>query len=68
LAERSLEPVVGGWFRWDRRVLATEPVDPFAFLGDVHCPVQVLAGAESDVMPPASAERFAQAIRTRRSS
>ena len=63
LAERALEPVEGGWrFRWDRRVLATEPVDPFAFLGDVNCPVQVLAGAESDVMAPASAERFAQAI------
>ena len=63
LAERSLEPVEGGWrFRWDRRVLATEPVDPFAFLGGVNCPVQVLAGVESDVMAPASAERFAQAI------
>ena len=31
VAERSLEPVEGGWrFRWDRRVLDTEPVDPFA--------------------------------------
>jgi pimeloyl-ACP methyl ester carboxylesterase len=63
LAERSLEPVDGGWrFRWDRRVLATEPVDPFAFLGDVECPVHVMAGAESDVMPSASARRFANAI------
>jgi pimeloyl-ACP methyl ester carboxylesterase len=63
LAERSLEQVDGGWrFRWDRRVLATEPVDPFAFLSDVECPVTVMAGAESDVMPPAAAERFAEAI------
>jgi pimeloyl-ACP methyl ester carboxylesterase len=63
LDERSLEPVDGGWrFRWDRRVLATEPVDPFVFLGDVECPVQVMAGAESDVMPSASARGFANAI------
>jgi pimeloyl-ACP methyl ester carboxylesterase len=63
LAERSLEQVEGGWrFRWDRRVLATEPVDPFAFLPDVDCPVTVMAGSESDVMPPAAAERFAHAI------
>jgi 3-oxoadipate enol-lactonase len=63
LAKRSLEPADGGWrFRWDRRVLATEPVDPFAFLGDVQCLVHVLAGAESEVMPPPSAERFAEAI------
>jgi pimeloyl-ACP methyl ester carboxylesterase len=63
LAERSLEPVEDGWrFRWDRRVLATEPVDPFVFLGDVACPVQVIAGVESDVMPPPAAARFAAAI------
>ena len=43
LAERSIEPAAGGWrFRWDRRVLATEPVDPFAFLSDVSCPAQVM--------------------------
>ena len=53
LAERSIEQVEGGWrFRWDRRVLATEPVDPFAFLGRVRCPAHVIAGSESDVMPP----------------
>jgi 3-oxoadipate enol-lactonase len=63
LAERSLEPVEGGWrFRWDRRVLATEPVAPFEFLQDVQCPVEVMAGAESDVMPPAAARAFAEAI------
>jgi pimeloyl-ACP methyl ester carboxylesterase len=63
LAERSLEQVEGGWrFRWDRRVLATEPVDPFAFLADVRCPTRVMAGTESDVMPPAAAERFAAEI------
>ena len=63
LAERALEAVDGGWrFRWDRRVLSTEPVDPFAFLGAVRCPVHVVAGAESAVMPPASARRFADAI------
>jgi pimeloyl-ACP methyl ester carboxylesterase len=63
LVERSVEQVDGGWrFRWDRRVLATEPVDPFAFLGDVACAVTVMAGAESDVMPPTAAERFAEAI------
>jgi pimeloyl-ACP methyl ester carboxylesterase len=63
LAERSLEPVEGGWrMRWDRRVLATEPVDPFAFLPHVSCAVRVLAGSESDVMPPDSATRFAAAI------
>ena len=60
LAERAIEAVDGGWrFRWDRRVLATEPVDPFAFLGRVPCPVHVLAGSESNVMPPDSARRFA---------
>lgn len=63
LAERSLELAEGSWrFRWDRRVLATEPVDPYAFLGDVTCRVEVMAGAESDVMPPDSARRFAEAI------
>lgn len=63
LAERSLEPVEDGWrFRWDRRVLATEPVDPFAFLQDVKCPVLVMAGAESEVMPQAAARAFADAI------
>jgi pimeloyl-ACP methyl ester carboxylesterase len=63
LAERSLEPVEEGWLlRWDRRVLASEPVDPFAFLRRVSCPVQVLAGAQSDVMPPERARRFADAI------
>ena len=63
LAQRSLEPVEGGWrFRWDRRVLATEPVDPFAFLSDVRCPVEVMAGADSDVMPPEAARTFANAI------
>ena len=63
MAERSLEPVAGGWrFRWDRRVLATDPVEPFAFLGRVPCPVRVLAGAESRVMPPGRARAFAEAI------
>jgi pimeloyl-ACP methyl ester carboxylesterase len=63
LAARSIEEADGGWrFRWDRRVLATEPVDPFAFLPHVRCPVHVVAGARSEVMPPASARRFADAI------
>lgn len=63
LAERAIEPADGGWrFRWDRRVLATEPVDPFAFLGRVRCPVLVIAGSESYVMPPDKAQRFAEAI------
>ena len=63
LAERSLEAAAGGWrFRGDRRVLATEPVAPFAFLGKVRCPVTVIAGAESPVMPPAAARLFAAAI------
>ena len=63
LAERAIEHAEGGWrFRWDRRVLATEPVDPFAFLGRVRCPVHVIAGSESAVMPPAKAQRFAEAI------
>lgn len=63
LAERSLEPAGGGWrLRWDRRVLATEPVEPFGFLGDVPCPVRVLAGTESAVMPPERARAFAEAI------
>jgi 3-oxoadipate enol-lactonase len=63
LAERAIERVDGGWrFRWDRRVLATEPVDPFAFLDRVQCHAQVIVGAESEVMPPDSARRFAEAI------
>jgi pimeloyl-ACP methyl ester carboxylesterase len=63
LAERALEQVGGGWrFRWDRRVLATEPVEPFRFLGRVPCPVHVLAGTESPVMPPDRARAFAAAI------
>jgi len=43
-------------------VLATEPVDPFAFLGHVRSPTRVLAGSASEVMPPDRAERFAAAI------
>ena len=63
LAERSVEPCNGGWrFRWDRRVLAAEPVDPFAFLSDVRCPTHVMAGSQSNVMPPDKAHRFAEAI------
>lgn len=63
LAERAIEPIDGGWrFRWDRRVLATEPVDPFAFLGGVPCPAHVMAGSESHVMPADGARRFADAI------
>jgi len=63
LAERAIEAVDGGWrFRWDRRVLAPEPVDPFAFLPDVRCRVHVQAGSESEVMPPDAARRFAAAI------
>ena len=63
LVQRSIEEIAGGWrFRSDRRVLATEPVDPFAFLREVECPVLVMAGAQSEVMPPAAAERFSAAI------
>jgi 3-oxoadipate enol-lactonase len=63
MAERSLEQADGGWrLRWDRRVLATEPVEPFSFLGRVTCPVRVLAGATSAVMPPRSARAFGAAI------
>jgi len=63
LGERSLEQAEGGLrFRWDRRVLATEPVEPFGFLAQVTCPVHVLAGAESTVMPPERARAFAAAI------
>ena len=53
LAERGIEEADGGWrLRWDRRVLDSEPVDPFAFLPRVGCAVHVMAGSESDVMPP----------------
>jgi pimeloyl-ACP methyl ester carboxylesterase len=63
LAARSLEEADGGWrFRWDRRVLASEPVNPYAFLGGVRCPTHVVAGARSEVMPPEAARRFAEAI------
>lgn len=63
LAERSIEPVEGGWrLRWDRRVLATEPVAPFGFLSAVRCPVDVVAGSASDVMPPDRARAFAAAL------
>ena len=63
LAARSIEAVEGGWrFRWDRRVLDTEPVAPFGFLSDVRCTVRVMAGAGSDVMPPDAARAFASAI------
>ena len=63
IAERSIEPAEAGWrLRWDRRVLATEPVDPFAFLGQVRCAARVMAGSASDVMPPDAARRFAAAI------
>ena len=62
LAERSFEAVDGGWrYRWDRRVLATEPVDPFTFLPRVRCPVDIMAGSHSEVMPPEAARRFADA-------
>ena len=63
LAGRAIEEVSGGWrYRWDRRVLAPEPVDPFVFLSSVRCRVHVQAGSESDVMPPDAARRFAAAI------
>ena len=63
LAERSIESLADGWrFRWDRRVLAAEPVDPFASLPSVRCPAHVMAGRDSPVMPHASAERFADAV------
>jgi 3-oxoadipate enol-lactonase len=63
LAARAIEEADGGWrFRWDRGVLATEPVDPLAFLARVPCAVHVMAGSESDVMPLDAARRFAAAI------
>jgi pimeloyl-ACP methyl ester carboxylesterase len=63
LAERSIEPAADGWrFRWDRRVLATEPVDPFAFLNEVRCAARVQAGSTSEIMPPDAARRFGAAI------
>lgn len=63
IAGRSIEQAEGGWrFRWDRRVLAPEPVDPFAFLGRVRCPTHVISGSESDVMAPDTARRFGEAI------
>jgi pimeloyl-ACP methyl ester carboxylesterase len=63
LAERSIEPVEGGWRpRWDRRVLDPEPVAPFAFLARIRCPVHVMAGSRSEVMPAAKARSFAEAI------
>lgn len=63
VAARSIEQVGDEWrFRWDRRVLGTEPVDPYAFLSDVRCETRVMSGSESDVMPPDSARRFAAAI------
>ena len=63
LAERGIEEADGGWrLRWDRRVLDSEPVDPFAFLPRVGCAVHVMAGSESDVMPPEAARRFVAAI------
>jgi pimeloyl-ACP methyl ester carboxylesterase len=63
VAARSIEQAGDEWrFRWDRRVLATEPVDPYAFLSDVPCVTRVMSGSESDVMPPDSARRFAAAI------
>ncbi|HET8873940.1 MAG TPA: alpha/beta hydrolase [Gaiellaceae bacterium] len=63
VAARSIEQVGHEWrFRWDRRVLATEPVDPYAFLSDVRCDTRIMSGSESDVMPPDSATRFAAAI------
>jgi pimeloyl-ACP methyl ester carboxylesterase len=63
LAERSIEPFEGGWrFRWDRRVLDTEPVVPFAFLAGVRCRAHVIAGAQSNVMPPDKARPFAEAM------
>jgi pimeloyl-ACP methyl ester carboxylesterase len=63
LAERSIEPARDGWrFRWDRRVLNSEPVEPYSFLDRVRCPVAVVAGSDSDVMPRDSACRFAAAI------
>jgi hypothetical protein len=43
LAQRSLEPVADGWrFLWDRRVLDTEPVDPFGV--PLRRPLHALAG------------------------
>jgi pimeloyl-ACP methyl ester carboxylesterase len=63
LAVRGIEEADGGWrLRWDRAVLATEPVDPFAFLSRVRCRVHVMAGSESEVMPPDAANRFSEAI------
>ena len=43
-------------------MLAPEPVEPFAFLPRVRCPVHVLAGSRSEVMTPDRAHRFAEAI------
>lgn len=63
LANRSIEAVEGGWrLRWDRRVLDPEPVAPFAFLARIRCPVHVMAGSRSVVMPAARARSFAEAI------
>ena len=43
-------------------MLATDPVEPFSFLPRVQCPVTVVAGVRSEVMPPERARAFADAI------
>jgi hypothetical protein len=45
-----------------KRQPPSEPVDPLAFLGQVLCPVHVMAGSKSSVMPPQKARRFAGVI------
>jgi esterase len=69
---RNLRPLPdGGWtWKYDRRHLTRERFETFAaelaglerLLGDVHCPVLVVRGAESDVMTAPDAERLAERL------
>lgn len=53
----------GSWsFGYDRRALAIEPVDPFAFAGGVRAPVLVVHGARSPVMNAEAAAALAAAV------
>lgn len=55
-------PEGGVAFKFDRRALALEPLDPFAFAPRVATPVLVLHGANSRVMNAEAAQALAAAL------
>jgi pimeloyl-ACP methyl ester carboxylesterase len=65
VARESFREEGGQWVaRFDRRVLAIEPVEPLPLVRQIHVPIRFVRGEHSAIMPRAEAAILAQAAGT----